>query len=453
MSLTTTTAAVASPAPAGLWPSLVRRLQRLAASPLLQKSGLSVFDQAVVSGASFATSVILGRCAPREELGVYYLALSVVFFARGIQEQLVSAPYMIYCHRKQGADLARYAGSALIHQCGIMFVTALLVSGAVAAGLVPATARAAFWLLAAAAPLLLVREFVRQMSFAHLEMRTAIALDVAAAVLQLGLLLSLAASGRLTVTATIAVLAVSSGLPAIAWLFLQRRRMRGRLDSALTDLAHNWPFARWALASQLLACTTPYVMPWVIALTHGESETGLLGACSTLVGLSNTFLMGLCNFLTPRAARAFSEGGVAELRSVLKKTALLFTATLGLMTLAAFALGEQIAVLVYGPQFAGAGLIIGVLALSVLANSFGVTAGNGLWAMERPSANFTADLWSLAAVIGATIAFVPPLGPLGAALATLAGTASGSAVRLWILRQTMHEHTVHVVVGGGKEAR
>jgi len=238
------------------------------------------------------------------------------------------------------------------------------------------------------------------------------------------------------------VLAISSGLPAIAWVGLSRQRMIGRLSTAIRDLAHNWPFARWALASQLLACAAPYIMPWVVVLTHGEAETGTLGACTTLVGLSNTFLMGLCNFLSPRAARAFAEGGLAELKSVLKQTAALFVVTLGSLAAGAFLFGEEVALLVYGPTFVGTRAIIGVLSLSVLANSLGVTAGNGLFAMERPSANFVADLASLVIVIAASIVAVPVLGPLGAALALLAGTSSDAIVRLWMLRQTMREHAV-----------
>jgi O-antigen/teichoic acid export membrane protein len=265
---------------------------------------------------------------------------------------------------------------------------------------------------------------------------------VAAAVMQLATLLVLALSGRLTVFTTLATLAICSGLPTIGWLATSPQRMIGRLTAAIRDWRQNWSFARWALASQLLACTTPYVMPWVIVLTHGEAATGMLGACTTLVGLSGTFLQGLCNFLTPRAAQAFVRGGLTELRSVLAKTAALFAVTLGGLAVLAFALGEQVAVLVYGPQFAGAGLIIGVLSLSVLANSFGVTAGNGLWAMERPRANFVADLIALGVVIVATIGLVPVLGPLGAALATLAGTASDALIRLWILRRAMQEIAV-----------
>ncbi len=417
----------------------MRTVSRLLASPMLQKSGLSVLDQAVVSGTSFATSVILGRYVLREELGVYYLALSIVFFARGIQEQLVSAPYMIYCGRKQAAELAQYAGSALVHQCGVMLVVAVSLLAAALAGYAPQGGAAAFWLLAAAAPVLLMREFIRQMCFAHLDLKAALALDAAAAILQLGMLAGLAISGRLNVAMTLAALTIASGGPAVVWLAVQRRPMLGRLGAAARDLASNWIFARWALASQLLASTTPYVMPWIVAFTHGESNTGLLGACTTLVGLSNTFLMGLCNFLSPRAARAFAQGGLAELRVVLRNTALLFVATLGAIAVFAWLLGEHVALAVYGPQFAGAGPIIGVLSLSVLANSLGVTAGNGLWALERPSANFVADLCSLVVVIVTSCVCVPLLGPLGAALATLAGTSTDAAVRLWILRRTMRE--------------
>lgn len=434
---TITESSLAAPSSLG---SLLRGLRCLAASPLLQKSGLSILDQAVVSGTSFATAVLLGRCVLKEELGVYYLTLSVVFFVRGIQEQLVSAPYMIYWNRKSDSALAQYAGSALLHQCGVMLATAAIIAVAVLIGLAPQGTSAAFWLLVTAAPLLLIREFIRQLSFAHLDLKGAIALDVASSALQLIALIWLAATGWLSVTTTLAVLAVASGVPAIVWLFVKRQPMLGNLAAACRDWNHNWTFARWALASQLLACTTPYLMPWVVAFTHGAAETGTLGACATLVGLSNTFLMGLCNFLSPRAALAFAHGGLDELRSVLQKTALLFVATLGILAVGAFLFGEQIAVLVFGPQFTGTGLIIGILSLSVLANSFGVTAGNGLWAMEFPRANFVADLCSLVVVIVLTLALVPLWGPLGAALVMLAGTTSDAGVRLWILQRTMRRH-------------
>jgi O-antigen/teichoic acid export membrane protein len=320
-----------------------------------------------------------------------------------------------------------------------MLLTAGLLVGVLLAGAVPEGRIVAFWLLTTAAPVLLMREFLRQMAFAHLQTRSALVFDGAVATLQLGLLVTLSATGRLNVATTLAAMTVAGGVPAVVLLAAQRRQAIFSLSAAARDFLSNWIFARWALASHLLASSTPHVMPWVVALTHGEADTGLLGASATLVGLSNTFLLGLCNFLSPRAARAYAQGGLAELRSVLRSTALLFVATLGLLAVLATMIGEQIAVLVYGPQFAGAGPIVAVLSLSVLANSIGVTAGNGLWALERPRANFVADLGSLCVVVVAACVCVPLFGPLGAAIATLAGTTSDAAVRLWILRRTMRE--------------
>jgi len=444
--MSTTSATVelsAQPAPrAGLLAGAFRSVAALAGDSLLHKSALSVFDQAVVSGTSFLTSVILARMFVREELGVYFLALSIVYFVRGIQEQLVSAPYMIYSNRRAGAALARFAGSSLVHQGVLLFVTSVVLALLALTGILPAGLQGAVWLLLGAAPLLLMREYIRQLLFAHLDMQAAIALDVAVALIQMTGLIALAATGSLSLTTTLAILAVAAGLPAAFWFVTKRLPMVVSMRETLADFRHNWTFARWALASQLLACTTPYVMPWVVALTHGEAQTGTLGACSTLVGLSNMFMQGLCNFLSPKAARAFAQGGLAELQTVLRRTALLFAVSLGGICLVGFTLGEQIAVLVYGEQFAGTGWIIGILALSVLANSMGVTAGNGLWAMERPSANFVADLFSLGVVIVATVTLVPLYGPLGAALAMLCGTSSDAAVRLWVLRLTMLEHAL-----------
>src|SRR5262245_38296209 len=241
----------------------MRLLRRVNGNSLLTKSGLSVFDQGIVSGTSFATSVLLGRLVSQDELGVYYLALSVFYFARGIQEQLVSAPYMIYCGRKDERDRSEYAGSALVHQCVVMLATAAVLSIALAAGVLPAGVQAAFWLLVIAAPLMLVREFARQMSFAHLDLMRATILDVAASLMQFAALVVLAATGQLTIMAALATLAIASGLATVGWLATNRQKKVARMKAAVRAWSHNWIFARWALASQLLASTTPYVMPWV----------------------------------------------------------------------------------------------------------------------------------------------------------------------------------------------
>jgi O-antigen/teichoic acid export membrane protein len=277
------------------------------------------------------------------------------------------------------------------------------------------------------------------MVLAHLKIAQALLLDGLASALQLGLLGAAAVHGMLTVRGTLGVLALAAGVPAIGWLLAASPRLKPNLRAARDDLVRNWHFGRWALASHLLASLTPYVMPWAVAWSHGTAGAGLWGAANTLVGLSNIFLMGLCNSLGPRAAQAYAAGGRVALKEVLFRTALLFGATLGVLCLAAWICGEWVAVTLLGPSFAGIGPLVGLLSVSVLVNSLGVVAGNGLWAMDRPRASFLADAAALGVVLVTTAWWVPAGGPLGAAAATLAGTSVDALVRLAILRSALRQ--------------
>jgi O-antigen/teichoic acid export membrane protein len=426
-------------------PARQSRLAALLADPILQKASVSIADQAIVSLAGFATSVIIGRACGKAELGVYYLALSIILLARGIQEQLVSAPYMIYASRRRGDALASYSGSALVHQWTLTVLIVLALAGAAAAihnGSALQQLGPVAWVMLAAAPLMLTREFIRQFAFAHLQLGTAVFFDFAVSTLQVGLLLVFAWTGHLNVVLAYCIIAAAAGVASLAWIAVGRHRFTASPGAVVADWRHNWAFGKWALASLLVGSTSPYFMPWILALAHGEAAAGLLGACTALVGLANMFVMGLSNFLSPKAARAYADGGVPELRRVLYKIAALFLAGLGTFCLVAIFAGEPLALLVYGDRFAGAGPVIALLACGMLVSSLGITAGNGLWALERPSANFAADLCSLTVTLAAAVALVPTLGVVGAAISTLAGTSAGTIVRLLTLRRLMKSQSL-----------
>lgn len=397
-----------------------------------RKTAIAVADQAVVSATNFATSIVLGWCG-KSELGLYYLALSLLVFVRGVQEQLVIAPYTIY-HNHRKADASRFAGSTLAHQLLIAGAMSLVLALIFVTGWGPAQLVPLALLLAGVAPLYLLREYLRQISFAHLHVTGALYTDLLIAAIQLGVLVPLAVSGMLSVQLAWTAIAAAYGIAALVWFFSKRVTFVCDRAAIAADWLFNWRFGKWALASQLLACSSPYIVPWVVAFSHSEQETGVLGACMTLVGFSNMFLMGISNYLTPRAAQAYAHGGTSELKSVLKKTALLFLATLGPASVAAFSIGGWVVQFAYGPAFAGCGPIIGFLSLAALVNSMGVTAGNGLCAMDRPSANFRADLIAMCVSIFAMLLLVPWLGPLGAALSTLATVSSDAAIRGWTLK-------------------
>jgi O-antigen/teichoic acid export membrane protein len=447
--------------------ALVARLKTALGDAVVRKGALSVFDQAVVSGTSFVTSVAVGRLCGRADLGVYYLALSVVLLIRGIQEQIISAPFSVFCHRRKDSELATYFGSALLHQAVVLMaavigftafawlVNAGCVADAASVGTEAGSFRHVAWMLIGVAPLLLLRESLRHFAFARLAVRTALAIDVTVAFLQIAGLGALAFFGELTVGRVYAVMGTACGFACIvafrsatvaeAASFrvpgrscqLLPRLIRFDRSRFLPDWKQNWSFSKWALASHLVGCSTPYVLPWFVAAVDGTAATGLLAACTTLVGLGNAFMMGLANYLTPKAAQSFAAGGAAELRAVLKKTALLFAVTLGGFALFACVAGNWAAVLIYGNDYAGAGPILAVLAFGLFANSIGVTAGNGLWAMHKPAANFRADVCALFVTIIAAVLLTPRFGVLGAATSSLIGATIDAVIRTWTLLRLM----------------
>lgn len=430
----------ALPTPAlRLWPLLRRASERLAGDVMFRKSVLSIADQAVVSATSFAITVVLGRLCGKPEVGLYYLALQVVFFARGVQEQVIASPYLVYSARKQGEEAARYAGSSLLHELVLLTTVAASLGAAAASGCLSPELTELFWLLVGAAPLLLLREFIRQIAFAQLQVTEALAVDCGVALLQLGALAAAAYCGVLSTPLTYTLMAIGCGISAIVWLIRRGGIFAASPQAAWSDWLQNWKFGRWALASQLLGQTMPLALPWIVAGTHGEAATGTLGVSTTLIGFANMYVLGLSNFICPRAAQAYAGGGTRELTGVLKHAVAMHLAVLVPFALAMFVAGQPLMSLIYGPEFADAGTLMAVLALGAIANSLGIVAGNGLWAMELPSANFKADACAMATWLVATVLLVPSYGALGAAIASVAGTMVGAAVRGAVLIGRMRE--------------
>ncbi len=397
----------------------------------------ALFDQALVSGTTFVTAVIIGRTCTPSQLGLYYLALSIVVVASGIQDNLIACPYTIYSKRHRGLDLASYLGSSWVHHLlltaaavGLMLVAAAALTAAGASELSPA-----LWVLVWVTPFVLLRDGVRRFVLADLQVTTAIAIDATVAVLQLGGLLLLAYYGRLSVGTIFAVIA-GAALVASAWYAMQSTPISLRRSRIWPDWSRSWSFAKWSLRSYLVGNTVPYVMPWLVTVIIDTAATGILGACTTLVGVANVFISGMANLLMPQAAEAYVEEGPPGLARVLRRAATLLVVVLGSISLALFFVGEPLAVALYGENFHGCGPILVALAVGATLNGVGMVVGMGLWAIDNPRSNFVADVACAATTLTAAALLIFRAGVLGAAVATLLGIAAGLVVRVAILWRT-----------------
>jgi len=391
-----------------------------------------LFDQGIVSVAGFATSVLIGRWVDPAELGVYYIGLAMVLFARGFQQQLVSTPYTIYHHRQSDDGMPAYRGSCLVQQGGFLVITLgyLLIqilaawAGWISSEVVPSLAVLLIFM-----PAILMREIVRHYCFTHSKNESVLSIDVAVSVLQVIALLVVGYLGLLSgATAWIAV-GVSCVLTIGYWYVRSGPAIEFRKDRLVDDLKLNWKFGKWAVSGQFVGSLPSYLLPWLLLLVTGAEGTGFYGACMTLVGVANIFNMGMANYLTPKAAKVYVEEGNVGLQRVLVRMYLLFFVAVGAFGILLAIFGDRIAVSLFGSDFAGLQLVLTLLAIAKLFEGFSHTASGGLFAMEKIKANFGVDIILMLITITAAFLLIFPYGVVGAAWTTLIGSAVSAILR------------------------
>lgn len=403
--------------------------------PFASRGLLSIFDQAIFSGTSFLTAALIGRLTSPDQLGLYYLVLSIVLIITGVQEQLVAAPFLVYSKRRQGTELAEYAGSMWAHYVAVSLLAVIGLTIAIPVLSAEGQSRIipGLWAVIAVGPMLMFRQWIRRFTFASANLKSAVVLDATVAVLQLSGLGLLGYFGLLSLFRIFLVMGGACGVACIVWYLIERPRLHFVRQRFLPDWRHNWGFSKWALQTYVLGNTTPQLMLWIVSLTIGATATGLFGACNNLIGMTYVILSGVDNVLTPQAAHAFATGGVSELRRTLLLAGAFVAVTMGTFIALFLITGDWLVVAAFGKQYQGTAAILIALAVSTLMNGLSIVSGSGLWAIDRPRSNFLADVCCMGATLIAAAVLVHPFGALGAALATLAGTSTAAVVRIFTL--------------------
>jgi O-antigen/teichoic acid export membrane protein len=396
---------------------------------------LALADQAVVSGTSFLTSVLIGRWAGSSQLGIYAIGLSLLISVVAVQNSLISLPYTI--GPRQGlTTAAELAGNSFIYNgmfSALVLVALILFALGLSAYRKGSELNVLIWVLACVAPFALLREFSRQILFTHLNLKGALALDTAAASIQISLLSALGWTGQLSAVLALNAIGVASALPTLAWLFMTRRRSAVRWSNARRALRSNWDLGKWLLCGQLAVQVQSYVNLWLSTAIMGTAATGIYAACMSVVSAMNPLISGFTNILTPRAVLAWNTGGRDRLRTQAICDSLLLGLVTSLFCLLVVFGGEKLIRLLYrGQDYAGLGGLVTVLSLALVGQVVGVPASNALASMRRTRAIALAS-WAGAVV---TVIVVWPLmvhgGLLGAAYGLLIGNSAGSGCR-WIV--------------------
>jgi O-antigen/teichoic acid export membrane protein len=418
----------------------INRLINISALTLNQNSIRNLptvlLDQAVYSGSNFLTAMIIARASTREELGLYMLGFTVVMFMTNIQVSLISSPYTVYFPRIQDREEALgYTGSTIIYQVGLSALAAvclLVFSTYLSLNHTYRDLSAIIWIIAATIGFILLREYTRQIFLSRLETKNVMCLDIGVAVVQVASLLVLAWLNRISANSAYCVVGMACGVAGLIGLMLMRQSLKVRCSELIPNLRRNWGISKWVFPTSLVYTASMQVYPWMLTFYHGTSATGVLAACLGVIFLTNPFLLGMGNFLGPRASHAFSQGGVKDLRRLVLVGTVIIVAVMGVFSAAIFIGGDQVVRLIYGREYGGHAWLVWILSAGQLVSALSVPYNHGLLAMERPDVGFKSYLFALAITLTGGMWLVKSYGALGVALGLFSGNLVASAFR-WLV--------------------
>jgi O-antigen/teichoic acid export membrane protein len=412
---------------------IIRAAKKLMFTETTGKGLLALVDQSFSSLAQFLSGVIIGRNCSKEQLGLFVLGLSIIYFFKGVQSSVISSPYTVYFPRLKGIAQKYYSGSSLIHQFGLSFIAILLMSGmgiVLSLGVGPAGFSPVILALILTMIFIMLHEFIRSLLFAHLDISTAFVLDLAILIIQITGLLLLSHYGILSAQSAIWVIGIAAGFAGTTWLILNLRQFSFHKKRIIADFRINVVFGKWVLGSVLVYFISTQCYYWILAQLKSVAETGTFAACQGVVNIANPFLLGLYNVLRPKASHAFTNGGISALGSVIRKAILIISIPMFIFLFIVIVYGDELVVLIYGGKYKGTGVIVLILGLSLVVTALCYPFDFGIWAMEKPNINFWITLSAPLVVLFLGFWLVKYLGNIGAALGLLAGNTTIMILRV-----------------------
>ncbi len=408
-------------------------------TPSRVRSALAMVDQAIVSGTSFLTIVIVERACGSDGLGLFSLAMSAVIFSRGIQDSLISTPFTVFRARvAERMHPAAYAGASLISS--LTFAGILLLATTLAAlafnWLTPSPEiTTLLWVLVLTIPCAILKEFARRFDMANQNMAGAVTLDLGVSTLQIGLLLTLATMGLLTTSLSVMLIGISCVVMVVAWIWVRRSSFRVERKVVSESVKTNWGLGRWLLVDQTVCFLQLYGMHWLLGLLIAPTATGIFTACASIAALAGPFLAGIGNYLSPQFAETITAGNRRDTLTLYCRTTGVLAVTVGTFVAIAVAYGSELLELIYrNPDLQGYALVVGILALRMLFGIPALGAHHALVAMEYPRGTMQATVFGTTVSLILAFPLIIYYEVLGAAVALGIGTACETAYLLIVFR-------------------
>jgi len=382
---------------------------------------LTLADQIVSSASNFIVGVLVARTGGAGALGTFGIALLIWLTVLGAHRALITEPMTVV-----GSTDSRDAQlrEGMLASLGLSTVTAGVL--AAVAGVLLFTGVDAWAVLALAPwiPSLLLQDYWRGMAFRLQRAHHALINDVVFAAVQGLVTVALFALDVENVATFIASWGVGATAGAVIGLLLAQVRLRLPGRGGVAHLRTLWPRSRWFLAEFSTAFPSDQGYLLLLSALLGMTGFGVYRAGASLFGPVVVIFLAGGNVGLPECVRQLRHHGMSGLATYIPRlTAAVLTVTTVYCGMVAI-LAAPILRLVYGEQFAGAVIIVRLVAVQTVIGAAVAGCFLALKAADRLE-----QLWLIrtaTAVVAITSALVlaTSFGLTGAGLASVLNTVT-----------------------------
>ena len=391
--------------------------------------GMSLADQATISGVRFITTVLIARYAGSEEVGIYSISFGFLLIATCMQDALVCAPFTLFHSRSLGNYLGRYQGSVLFQVVTVGLVSAICFGVAWGLGRAQGSTlglNEAFGALALSTPFVLLREFARRVELARLRLTAAFCIDAISGCLQLLFIGLLIRFDLLQIGGVYFAMGASCAIPAVVWLGVAYRESHYHLPSVVDDMQRHWAVGRWPFFAQILGILHLQGVLWIVGWQLGVATAGMFAVCNYAIFLVNPLALGVCNVLSPLAVQTFQNSGLSRVRALVWMAMLGMSAAIALFSIVAYWYADIILVTIYkDPALQGHELLMLLLGINMALGVAHMMNDQGVWAIEHPSWLLRSTLLTVTVTFVLAIPLVLVWSLNGAALSLIVGRFVG----------------------------
>lgn len=371
----------------------------------LPKDKLEVLaDQAMVSGASFLSAIVLARMLGLNQYGVYTLMVLSIQVIASFHQALIVHPAKSLGGKTRSEDLPQFFSALfllhlvyavlsavllfLFHQLGAsIFPEASLPSRSVTIGL---------WGF-----VMLQYLFFRTWLMVLQRYRIIMVIDFIAYPLTLLAFLALHFYGKLTLSNAIAVHVLALGIAGVLPLFLFKWRVI-RIPVFTAFLSQIWKFSRWLIGNSMLQWLTGNYFLIMAGALLGNSALGAVRLGQQLMGILNVFFLAMETQVPVVAARIFHHDGLKNLQTYLLSVLTKGGGVVLLVIVAILILATPLTTLVLGNEYDAYVNVVRGFAIINLLIFVGVILRFYLHTIEMTNVIFYA--YSISSLVGLFIA-------------------------------------------------